>query len=63
MRWRDPSYEPATDLAGVLYLFVRGMSSPAFPAAGTEPCGVWSWSPPAAMIEELSDLFDKGSQR
>ncbi len=62
MRWRDPRYEPATDLGGVLYLFLRGMSSPTLPTAGTEPCGVWSWRPPAAMIEELSDLFDKGSQ-
>ena len=63
IRWRDPHYEVARDFAGVLYLFLRGMSSPMFPTADGQPCGVWSWCPPAAMIEELSDLFDRGSQK
>jgi exodeoxyribonuclease V beta subunit len=63
LRSRDPQYDAGTDLAGVLYLFVRGMSSPEFPVAGGEPCGVWSWCPPAALIEDLSDLFDRGSPR
>jgi exodeoxyribonuclease V beta subunit len=62
LRWRDPDYEAARDLAGVLYLFVRGMSSPAFPTVDDQPCGVWSWRPPSALIEDLSDLFDRGSQ-
>jgi exodeoxyribonuclease V beta subunit len=62
MRWRDPRYEASKDLAGVLYLFLRGMSSPTFPTAGGQPCGVWSWRPPAALVEELSDLFDTGRQ-
>ena len=62
MRWRDPGYE-AGDIAGVLYLFLRGMSSPTFPTADGQPCGVWSWRPPTAMVEELSDLFDMGSQK
>jgi len=61
MRWRDSTYDAAKDLAGVLYLFLRGMSNPMFPTSGGKPCGVWSWRPPAALIEELSDLFDKGS--
>ena len=62
MRWRDPRYEAGRDLAGVLYLFLRGMSSPTFPTADGKPCGVWSWRPPAALVEELSDLFDTGWQ-
>jgi exodeoxyribonuclease V beta subunit len=24
------------------------------------PCGVWSWHPPAPLVEALSDLFDDG---
>jgi hypothetical protein len=27
---------------------------------GEHPCGVWSWHPPAPLIEALSDLFDHG---
>jgi len=61
MRWRDPDYDAEKDLVGVLYLFLRGMSSPMLPATNGEPCGVWSWRPPSALIEELSDVFDKGS--
>ncbi|MGP0031438.1 MAG: UvrD-helicase domain-containing protein [Acidimicrobiales bacterium] len=60
LRWRLPSYEPSRQFAGVLYLFVRGMSSPAFPRVGDHPCGVWSWRPPARLIDALSDLFDRG---
>jgi exodeoxyribonuclease V beta subunit len=60
MRWRDPGYEVERDFAGVIYLFVRGMSSTAFPISDGKPCGVWSWRPPAALITELSDLFDSG---
>ncbi len=63
LRWRlRRAYEPARHLAGVLYLFVRGMSAPATDAAPERPpCGVWAWRPPAALVESLSDLFDTGS--
>jgi exodeoxyribonuclease V beta subunit len=60
LRWRLPNYDSARQFAGVLYLFVRGMSSPAFPRIGDQPCGVWSWRPPTGLIEALSDLFDRG---
>jgi exodeoxyribonuclease V beta subunit len=63
LRWRLPAYDPARQFAGVLYLFVRGMSSPAFPRVGDQPCGVWSWRPPTALVEALSDLFDRGRDR
>ncbi len=63
LRWRLPGYDPGRNLAGALYLFVRGMSSPAFPRVGDRPCGVWSWRPPPALVESLSDLFDRGRQR
>jgi len=60
LRWRLPAYDPAVQFAGVLYLFTRGMSSPAFPCYEGEPCGAWSWRPTVALLEALSDLFDTG---
>jgi exodeoxyribonuclease V beta subunit len=63
LRWRLPSYEPSRQFAGVLYLFVRGMSSPAFPRVDDRPCGVWWWRPEVVLLEALSDLFDRGSDR
>ncbi len=61
LRWRLPGYEPARHLGGVLYLFLRGMSAAEPTAVEEVPCGVWSWSPPAALIESISDLFDLGA--
>ncbi len=60
LRWRLPGYDPARNLCGVLYLFVRGMSSAQFPSVDGQPCGVWSWRPPAPLMEALSDAFDRG---
>jgi exodeoxyribonuclease V beta subunit len=60
LRWRLPGYDPATHLAGVLYLFVRGMTGPDTPEVGGVPCGVFSWRPPDAVVVELSDLLDRG---
>jgi exodeoxyribonuclease V beta subunit len=60
LRWRVIGYQPSQHLAGVLYLFVRGMSSPAHPRVGDRPCGVWSWRPPGALVTALSELFDRG---
>ncbi len=50
LRWRQPSYDPAVHLGGVLYLFLRGMH-------GAEGSGVWAWQPPAALVVALSDLL------
>jgi exodeoxyribonuclease V beta subunit len=60
LRWRLAGYDPATHLAGVLYLFVRGMTGAATPAVDGVPCGVFSWRPPDALVLALSDLFDRG---
>jgi exodeoxyribonuclease V beta subunit len=62
LRWRQPGYDPAQHLGGVLYLFLRGMAGPATPAVDGVPCGVFSWSPPAALVTDLSDLLDRGSR-
>ncbi len=61
LRWRLPAYDPGRDLAGVLYLFVRGMVGPATPQVDGEPCGVFGWRPPAPLVEALSDLLDGGA--
>ena len=63
LRWRLPGYEPDRHLGGVLYLFVRGMSAVRAAVVDGEPCGVWSWRPPAGLVEALSDLFDRGRRR
>jgi exodeoxyribonuclease V beta subunit len=61
LRWRLPQYDPAQNLAGVLYLFLRGMAGPGTPIVDGGRCGVFAWQPPAALVEELSDVLDRGA--
>ena len=58
LRWRQPGYDPARHLGGVLYLYVRGMCGPETPEDDGHPAGVFSWQPPAGLVTELSDLLD-----
>jgi exodeoxyribonuclease V beta subunit len=58
LRWRVPDYRPEDHLGGVVYLYVRGMCGPETPLTGGHPAGVFSWRPPVALIEGLSDLLD-----
>jgi exodeoxyribonuclease V beta subunit len=58
LRWRQPGYDPARHLAGVLYLYVRGMCGPDTPEDDGHPAGVFSWQPPTALVTALSDLLD-----
>jgi exodeoxyribonuclease V beta subunit len=60
LRWRQPGYDPQQHLAGVLYLFVRGMCGPETPILDGHPTGVFSWRPPAALVIALSDLLHQG---
>ncbi len=54
LRWRLPDYAPQDHLAGVLYLFVRGMT-------GAEARGgVFSWRPEPVLVQSLSDTLDTG---
>jgi exodeoxyribonuclease V beta subunit len=62
LRWRVPGYQPQRHLGGVLYLFVRGMCGVDTPVIGGQPCGVFSWRPPAELVVALSDLLDAGRQ-
>ena len=58
LRWRQPNYDPAVHLGGILYLFVRGMAGPLTPRVDGMPCGVFGWRPPASLVVELSELLD-----
>ena len=60
LRWRLPGYDPERNLAGVLYLFLRGMVGPDTPAVDGTPCGVFAWRPPGALVVALSDVLDRG---
>ena len=58
LRWRQPGYDPAVHLGGVLYLFVRGMAGSDTPRVNGTPCGVFGWRPSPALVIELSELLD-----
>jgi exodeoxyribonuclease V beta subunit len=61
LRWRVGGYDPDEHLAGVLYLFVRGMTGAGTPRVDGVPCGVFGWRPPGPLVVALSDLLDRGS--
>jgi exodeoxyribonuclease V beta subunit len=61
LRWRMPGYDPAYNLGGAFYLFLRGMACPGAPLVDGEPCGVFAWAPPPGLVTGLSDLL-AGSQ-
>ena len=58
LRWRQPGYDPERHLGGVLYLYLRGMCGPGTPVVDGQPCGVFAWRPPVALVDELSELID-----
>ncbi len=62
LRWRLPGYDPDRHLAGVLYLFLRGMAGADAPTVNGEPCGVFAWRPPGAALGALSDVLDQGAR-
>jgi len=62
LRWRQPGYDPAVHLGGVLYLYLRGMCGPETPLVDGHPCGVFAWRPPTVLVEALSDLLDGGGR-
>jgi len=59
LRWRLPGYAPDRHLAGVLYLFVRGMAGDGGGGwVGGPQTGVFVWRPPGSLVESLSDVLD-----
>jgi exodeoxyribonuclease V beta subunit len=61
LRWRLRGYDPEAHLAGMLYLFLRGMAGASTPVIAGSPTGVFAWHPPAALITEMSDVLDRGA--
>ena len=57
LRWRQPGYDPAVHLGGVLYLFLRGMSGPGVLGEDGSAPGVFSWRPPVGLVTDFSDLL------
>jgi exodeoxyribonuclease V beta subunit len=63
LRWRAPGYDPDSDLAGAVYLFLRGMTGPEGPMIDGGRCGVFGWRPPARLVGALSDALDAEDAR
>ena len=57
LRWRHPGYDPAVQLGGVSYLFLRGMCGPGVRCADGSVPGVFSWRPPTGLVTGMSDLL------
>ncbi len=57
LRWRIASYDPARQLGGVLYLFLRGMCGPDVALEGGAQPGVFAWRPRAALVVAASDVL------
>ena len=47
----SPATTRRPHLGGVLYLYVRGMCGPETPEDDGHPAGVFSWQPPAALVD------------
>ena len=60
LRWRLSGYDPDVHLAGVAYLFVRGMTGDDGVIGRATPPGVFGWRPPAGLAAALSDALDEG---
>ena len=60
LRWRLPGYDPARHLAGVLYLFLRGMTGAGSARRRDAPGAVFAWRPPAGLVTALSDVLQAG---
>ncbi|MBW3602214.1 MAG: PD-(D/E)XK nuclease family protein, partial [Actinobacteria bacterium] len=56
------AYEPDRHLAGVAYLFLRGMGGPDTPITADGVCGVFTWRPPTALVVALDELLDRGAR-
>ena len=63
LRWRLPGYDPAVNLAGVVYLFIRGMTGTDGPMVGGRRTGVFGWPAPPGLVPALSDALDDGDER
>jgi exodeoxyribonuclease V beta subunit len=63
LRWRLADYDPAVNLAGVVYLFIRGMTGGEGTAVDRQRTGVFGWPAPPGLVPALSDALDDGGGR
>ena len=57
LRWRVPGYDPAVNLGGAFYLFLRGMACPGPVHGEGWPVRHFRLEPSAALVTGLSDLL------
>jgi exodeoxyribonuclease V beta subunit len=57
LRWRAPHLDADATVAGLAYLFVRGMTGPGTPVIDGRTSGVFVWEAPAGLWTRLSALF------
>ncbi|HUG83838.1 MAG TPA: 3'-5' exonuclease, partial [Euzebya sp.] len=60
LRWRIRDYDPDRHLAGVAYLFLRGMVGSDTPVRDGMTCGVFRWRPPTPLLLALDGLLARG---
>ncbi len=58
LRWRAPEQDPTQSVAGVAYLFLRGMTGSDGAVHHGQPSGVFAWRPPPGLVTALSDALD-----
>ena len=61
LRWRLPGYDPARHLAGVVYLFVRGMTGAGRRRASTAAVRRVRLAPAGGLVPALSDALERGT--
>ena len=63
LRWRLPGHDVEGLIAGVAYLFLRGMTGADGAAPDGAPGGVFGWRPPPGLVAALSDALDATDTR
>jgi exodeoxyribonuclease V beta subunit len=58
LRWRLPGADPEASIAGVSYLFLRGMTGAEAPLVDGGRTGVFTWRPAPGLITALSAALD-----
>ena len=61
LRWRLPGYSAGITSAACCTCSCAECAGPDTPVDDGHPAGVFSWEPPAALFEALSDLLDGGA--
>jgi exodeoxyribonuclease V beta subunit len=57
LRWRVAGYDPDRHLGPIGYLFLRGMVGPDTPAPDGRAYGVFAWTLPPGLVDDLSRVL------